>query len=285
MSRTVYSLLMFVLMTLSLSIWAGPSTPQFNTTGFDRYKDTLLLASERSGVPAIELVVFTSIESNFKGNARNTSGSRAVGLTQITPRTCRHLLKSYGRQYGMHKTRSCKDPYVNALMTAEYIKENKPIIERHTRRPVTLDQAYMAHFIGPITAARVLKAKNSTPITHYVKAIKGNESLLFRKGKPLSVGQFKTLIKHKVDRHMTVYHDEVNYHVINQQQLDQRRQHQLALDTFINQFAARVKPLPTSTVALILQTVTQAPISLPRSGVLGHQYQNDRTHTTVHLNS
>lgn len=227
MSRLL-NVMLALMMAVSLPSLASTSSPKFNEVGFEQYKDVLLRASENTGVTAIELFVFTSIESNFKGKAKN---GNATGLTQIMPKTCRHLVRTYGKQYGIKKTSNCKDPYVNAVMTAEYIKENKPIVRKSVNRGVTIDEAWMAHFIGPQTAARVLKAKSTDRITRYVAGTKGNESFLYSKGKPLSVGQFKSLIKRKVDRHMKVYQDQVAYHVINK--ASERIRMNASMDHFI----------------------------------------------------
>lgn len=227
MSRLL-NMMLVLMMAISLPSLASTSSPKFNEKGFAQYKDVLLRASENTGVTAIELFVFTSIESNFTGNAKN---GNATGLTQIMPRTCRHLVKTYGAKYGIKKNSKCKDPYVNAVMTAEYIKENKPIVRKSVKRTVTVDETWMAHFIGPYAAARVLKASSTDQITRYVSATKGNEKLLYRKGKPLSVGQFKALIKNKVDRHMKVYQEEVAYLVMNKA-TDRMRQN-ASMDRFI----------------------------------------------------
>lgn len=227
MSRLL-NMMLVIMMAVSFPSLASKSSPKFNEAGFDQYKDVLLRASENTGVTAIELFVFTSIESNFKGKAKN---GNATGLTQIMPKTCRHLVKTYGGKYGISKNSKCKDPYVNAVMTAEYIKENKPIVRKSVKRKVTVDETWMAHFIGPQTAARVLTAKSTDPITRYVAATKGNESLLYSKGKPLSVGQFKALVKRKVDRHMKVYQEEVACHVMDK--TGERIRQNASMDRFI----------------------------------------------------
>ncbi|ANH52127.1 transglycosylase [Erwinia phage vB_EamM_Deimos-Minion] len=183
----------------------GKAAVQFNQAGWDKYKSTLTRASLASGVPVTELVIFTSIESDFKAKARNTAGSNAGGLTQFIPSTWRSMVRTHHKKYGLSKNVSRFNAYANAAMTAEYIKQNRSLLQQALKREITTADVYMAHFLGPGTAIQVLKAKGNRSITSVVKATKGNARLFYNKGRPLTVAQFKANMARKVANHRQVY--------------------------------------------------------------------------------
>jgi len=183
-----------------------PTPIQFNESGWNKYKEAIFKASDATGVSPTDLATFTSIESGFHAQAKNrTKRSTAGGLTGFTKTTWKTMVKSYSKKYGLHQNVSRFDAYPTALLTAEYYKENKAILSKALKRNVGTNEVYLAHFLGPQTAIGVLKAKANRPITAYVKATRGNERLLYRKGHPLTVGQFKTNIAKMIQSHRDVY--------------------------------------------------------------------------------
>ena len=56
-----------------------------------------------------------------------------------------------------------RDPQIASMMAAEYAKDNKAWLQKTLGRPVDSTDLYLAHFLGPGGAAKVLKAKAEDP--------------------------------------------------------------------------------------------------------------------------
>lgn len=217
-------LLALLFVAQSTTVHASTSTAkavEFNQEGWDKYKSTLTKASIASGVSVTDLVIFTSIESDFKAKASNRSGSGAGGLTQFVPSTWRAMVNTHHKKYGLSKNVSRFNAYANAVMTAEYIKQNRGLLQQALKREITTTDVYMAHFLGPGTAIQVLKAKGNRPITSVVRATKGNARLFYNKGRPISVAQFKTNVARKVANHRQTYKPVATKYAVRYEQNQQ----------------------------------------------------------------
>lgn len=179
---------------------------EFNQTGWDKNKAAMAKAAIASGVPLGELVSFFSIESGMKAGAKNIGGhSTAGGLGGMTAPTFKSLIRVHHQKYGLSKNVSRFNAYANAAMTAEYIKQNRSLLQQALKRDITTSEIYMAHFLGPGTAIQVLKAKGNRPVTSVVRVSKGNARLFYTKGRPLTVAQFRASMDRKVANHSRVY--------------------------------------------------------------------------------
>jgi hypothetical protein len=80
--------------------------------------------SEQTGVNANVLKTFAAIESSLNPNLSARPKSSAAGLFQFLTDTWRTMLSKYGGKYGIAPDTSPFDPKANALMGAEFLKEN-----------------------------------------------------------------------------------------------------------------------------------------------------------------
>jgi len=206
---TSLALMMCLFVTYTQHAHASSSakpTVEFNQTGWDNNKAAMAKAAVASGVPLGELVSFFSIESGMKAGVKNTGGySSAAGLGGMTKSTFKSLMRDHRQKYGLSKNVSRFNAYANAAMTAEYIKQNRSLLQQALKRDITTSEVYMAHFVGPGTAIKVLKARGNRPITSVVSVSRGNARLFYNKGRPLTVAQFRASMDRKVANHSRVY--------------------------------------------------------------------------------
>lgn len=175
-------------------------------SGWDSQSEVLAKVSTITGVPLQELATVAALESSFRPWV-HASTSSATGLFQFTERTWRVTLKSYGSLYGLSANASRKDPYANALMGAEYLKENKRVLERKLDRIVSLADVYMAHLIAPRRVAALDDINPKAKITTiYPNLARRNHALFYDDtGRSKSVKYFIRSIHAKVWRTYHAY--------------------------------------------------------------------------------
>jgi hypothetical protein len=151
-----------------------------------RMQPNIQAASQNTGVSFSYLMAQAGKESAFEAEA-GSHVSSAAGLFQFTKNTWLHLIKTHGDTHGLgdlaeHIQRTSKgdyvvrdsktrqhildlrrDPEISAMMAGEYAKDNKAWLEKRLGRTVDSTDLYMAHFLGPGGAAKVLKAKDQNP--------------------------------------------------------------------------------------------------------------------------
>ena len=145
-------------------------------------------AASSTGVPASYLYKTASRESGFDPNAQ-ASTSSAGGLFQFTGSTWEKTLGDYGAKYGLAPGTSKFDARANALMAAEFTKQNGQLLEA-AGNPVNDGTLYLAHFAGAGGANRLLKADPSARAADLLPdAAAANRSIFFGKdGSARSVG-------------------------------------------------------------------------------------------------
>jgi hypothetical protein len=240
---TSLALMMCSFVTHMQSAHASTSTSQveFNQSGWDKNKSAVAKAAVASGVPIGELVSFFSIESGMKAGSKNIGGhSSAGGLGGMTAPTFRTLIREHHQKYGLSKNVSRFNAYANAAMTAEYIKQNRNLLRQALKRDITTSEVYMAHFIGPGTAIKVLQARGNRPITSVVSVSKGNARLFYNKGRPLTVAQFRASMDRKVANHSRVYKPTAVKYAVRYEQNQQ-------LDALVAKLDAKPAPIGFST--------------------------------------
>ena len=176
----------------------------FETTG----KNTNIMSmlddvAVKTGVEPNTLKTFAAIESNFNPNAK-ASTSSATGLFQFLNSTWNSMTQKYGAKYGISPSTSPLNPEANALMGAEFLKENTKIIQS-VKPNVTTTDLYLAHFLGPQGAKTFLKSDPSTIGAELMPApAKSNKNIFFKGGdtsQPRTVGEiyehFKNLVSKK----------------------------------------------------------------------------------------
>ncbi len=138
-------------------------------------------ASNATGVNFAYLMAQASRESSFRTDVSSTQSS-ASGLFQFVQSTWLQMMKKHGAKYGYgdmaakirqksgggyvvddQKTLSDilalrKNAELSSLMAAEYARSNKQYLEKALGRDIAPADLYIAHFLGPAGAARLLKA-------------------------------------------------------------------------------------------------------------------------------
>ena len=145
-------------------------------------------ASDMTGVDYGYLMAMAEKESGFNPNAKSTTSS-ASGLFQFTDSTWNSVIAKYP-QYGVGPN-DRMDPEKNALMAAVLTKENTKSLQTYGISNPSSSDLYLAHFAGPSTAAKLLKAPPGTPAVDIVgqKVANANPSIFYSNGSPKTTGQ------------------------------------------------------------------------------------------------
>lgn len=156
--------------------------------------------SSKTGVDANTLKTFAAIESGMNPNAKAPTSS-ASGLFQFIKSTWDTMLNKYGSKYGLSSNVSPFDPTANALMGAEYIKENKAAISS-VKKDVNTTDLYLAHFLGAGGARQFFSAPQSANAAQMMpQAASANRSIFFTKnGQARSIREVYELMQQKVGR-------------------------------------------------------------------------------------
>ncbi len=162
-------------------------------------------AAERTGVDSNTLKTFAAIESGFDPNAK-ASTSSASGLFQFIKSTWKAMLKKYGPKYDIDSLTSPYDPMANAIMGAEYIKENTKAL-KGVRKDVGLTDLYMAHFLGPNGAKELFSARpDEFAAAVLPSAARANKSIFFNKDQtPKTVSEVYNLMQNRLVKKASSY--------------------------------------------------------------------------------
>lgn len=143
------------------------SLPNASGSGWSAMKDVILGAAKMVGVDPKMLASIAAIESGFNPSARpinkatGQAYSSATGLFQFISDTWNSMVKKYGAKYGIAIGTPPTDPRANALMGAEFIKDNVAFLKGKLKRALTATDIYIAHFLGPAGAVKFLTADPS----------------------------------------------------------------------------------------------------------------------------
>lgn len=181
------------------------SLPIPKGNGYDNVKDLILATAQMTGVDPSLLMMMCAVESDFKITA--TPGtSNAAGLFQFIPKTWRGMLKNYGPKYGIGPETSPMDPRANALMGAEYVKENYRHLARNLGRTPTENDIYLAHFLGPGGSVQVLKGNpNDIAAKLNPDAAKANQSIFYDGGRPRTVRELIAKVNDNIRKKIAHY--------------------------------------------------------------------------------
>jgi hypothetical protein len=211
-----------------------PATIQIaGQTVTSRVVSHIQAASKDTGVSFSYLMAQAGKESGFASEAGSRASS-AAGLFQFTKGTWLQLVKTHGATHGLgdlaqHITRTRagdfvvadaktrqqildlrRDPQLSSLMAGEYARDNKSYLERTLGRPVDSTDLYLAHFLGPGGAGKVLKAKATDPAQSAVEllpqAARKNPTVFYSGDhSPRSVTAVYDRIRHAIERPMHQY--------------------------------------------------------------------------------
>ena len=176
-----------------------PTRPSSTTPTQDlSIGDAINNAAATTGVSAQTLAIFGQLESGLGKFVENKLSS-AKGPFQFIDSTWLAMMKKYGKKYGYDpSTLSEKDQLnlrfnnrLSALMAAEYTKENAATLKLDSSDPTNVDKLYLAHFLGPGGAKRVLSGeglseKQKESVLKYnpnIKTGSKEEFLQFAQGK------------------------------------------------------------------------------------------------------
>lgn len=161
-------------------------------------KDTIIAASKMAGVDPKLSAAITAVESGFDYSARpidKKTGklfSSAKGLNQFIDGTWNTMMNKYAKKYGIDPSTSAMDPRANALLGAEFLKENMAGLKQAVKRDLTATDVYIAHFMGLGGARKFLSADpNSSGASIFPDAAKANPWIYFKD--PKTMQQPKTL--------------------------------------------------------------------------------------------
>lgn len=144
--------------TSSCSFGAADTTA-ISTVNFTAIQN----AASTTGVNQATLLAFADMESSFNANA-GASSSSAKGLFQFTDGTWNSMVAKYGNQYNVSSAPgSVFDPTSNALMGAQFTKDNQAILEAKGL-PVDPGNLYIMHFLGSSGGPAFIQQYQSNPV-------------------------------------------------------------------------------------------------------------------------
>jgi hypothetical protein len=167
---------------------------------WEHMKDLILGAAKMVGVDGGLMATMAALESGFQPGVKAGTSS-ATGLYQFISSTWKTMLKRYGAKYGISPDASPTDPRANALMGAEYIRENADYLKPHVGRPLTDTDLYIAHFLGAGGARKFLTADpNAIAADMLPAAAAANKPIFYKDGRALTVGEVYQVINGRVRR-------------------------------------------------------------------------------------
>lgn len=189
-----------VLFLFAFAAQASMSSPHvdFNVKGWNKHRNAIVSAAHKTNQPVVALAAFASIETTM-GVSKDRKG-----LFQFVERTWRDQVRRNGKKYGIRIGTPRTNARANALLAAEYMRENREYLERRIRRKVSISEVYMAHMLGAYGAEKMLKASNNKLAKNIVRP-GGNYPFFYSKGRALTVGQFKRNMAAYVERHASTY--------------------------------------------------------------------------------
>ena len=181
----------------------------------------LSLASSSTGTDYNYLLTTARTESSFQTEARAPTSS-AQGLFQFIEETWIRTVKDEGGRYGLNKyagwiaktadgryvvdtpehraaiLKLRNNPKVSAMMAAAYAKQNTEFVQNAIGRRPTSDELYLAHFLGPADAVRLIQYRDSQPSFSapdlFPAAAKANRPIFYGETGPRSIGQVYDLL-------------------------------------------------------------------------------------------
>lgn len=173
-------------------------------------------ASQKTGANFDYLVKTAQRESNFDPSAKARTSS-ATGLFQFTDSTWLRMVDRYGEQHGLNVEANAisvsgrkinveggvsrndilalrSDPDLSSRMAAELANENSTILNARIGREPTGAELYVAHFLGPSDAAKLINAARDggtqSAVEMFPAAAKANPTIFKTKaGGDLTVDQ------------------------------------------------------------------------------------------------
>lgn len=161
-------------------------------------------AAKMAGVSPALMMTIAGIESSWRP-AVGAATSSAKGLYQFISGTWETMMRRYGKKYGIAAGTTPYDPRANALLGAEFLKENAQAIRSVVNRDPTDTELYAAHFMGAGGAAKMLKMDPSAnAVVAFPAAARANKPIFYNAdGSARSVSQ----VMAELDRRVSKFRD------------------------------------------------------------------------------
>lgn len=186
------------------------SLPASQKKGWASMGPIIMGAAKMAGFDPNLMASIAAAESGFDPNV-GAGSSSAVGLYQFLTKdspgrdsTWTAMKKKYGAKYGISMDTPATDARANALLGAEFMKENLAHLQGKLGRPITDTDIYMGHFLGAGGATTFLKANPNTIAAQLMPGPAGSNASIFyhdpkTKTRPKTTGEiyqyFTNLIK------------------------------------------------------------------------------------------
>ncbi|MBI1384300.1 MAG: lytic transglycosylase domain-containing protein [Rhizobiales bacterium] len=186
----------------------------------------LSIAASATGADYDYLLMTAARESNFEARAAARTSS-ARGLFQFIEETWLMTLKEDGPSLGLgdiaagiFKTSNGRyyvpearerqrildlrnDPRISALLAGAYTRRNAETLADGIGRKPTAGELYVAHFLGPHDAIRLVQMKSARPAQRadraFPQAAKANPSIFYDEGRARSLAEVYHLLVHRYD--------------------------------------------------------------------------------------
>lgn len=182
--------------------------PQSKGVGWLNNKDTILAAARIVGVDPGLMAAMSAQESGFNPGVKAGTSS-ATGLFQFIKSTWDTMVKSHGARYGIAPGTPATNAAANALLGAQFIKDNYEGLKRTGIEPTPGD-LYLAHFAGLGGARKLMRADQGSIAANVLpSAAKANKSIFYENGRPLSVAE----VRNKLTGYLYKKHKSFNIDV------------------------------------------------------------------------
>ncbi len=186
-----------------------------------KVQNAITQASQRTGASFDYLLNTAKRESSYRTGAKSPSSS-AAGLFQFVEGTWLKVVKEDGPRLGLsnlakkiHRTSSGKyyvpnrgqrreilalrhDAKTSALVAAAYTEHNERYIRSRIGRTPSDGELYLAHFLGPGSAAKMINLAERRPDSpaarYFPSAAKSNKSIFYKNGKPRSLADVHQIL-------------------------------------------------------------------------------------------
>jgi transglycosylase-like protein with SLT domain len=201
--------------------------------------DTLRDAARTVDADPALLMAIADKESSFSPTAKARTSS-AEGLFQFIDRTWLRVVRDFGAKHGLEAEAAAiaydsdgylavadgamrarimrlrRDPRVASIMAAEMLKRDSEQIAQRVGRSLSSGEVYLAHFLGPVDAARFIAKVEDQPNAVAAKLLprpaRANRPIFFasrrRRAKSLSVAEvhrkFEEMMQTRLERFRSV---------------------------------------------------------------------------------
>lgn len=197
--------------------------------------DTILRASEVTGVDPVYMMALADKESSFDTSVKSAASS-AQGLFQFVTGTWLEMIRQYGAKHGLADEAAAvkghgagitiadaglrkrvldlrNDPYISGLMAGELIKRDRSRIEARIGRELKTTELYLAHFLGTASAGKFLSLSAEDPDkvaqAAFGRAARANRNIFTAKDgakrRSLTVAEVHEKLDGMIDRRLSQY--------------------------------------------------------------------------------